>query len=614
MHFADPTRRQGAEAATGGTARAAIGSARANDAASARVEQIGGGPALVGEPPALPARLRADLIAGASCDELGAAAGGAELSASLLASLPARDLPSRTLTRAPTTPAGLAWLTRIAEWATDADVLRRTAQIASLTKLPARALFDAIARHPSQDPVLIHALRRLLVHLVPGFAVDPKVQDASWRTTTRLADACARALAEPALLAQIDQPRMHAVDQRQGKHGPVYSEDLSAGMTLERRLLRLEDLRGVLGVAVNPIALQQQLGKKDHPFDWKHQGAGELQRIADQGYRTLRISINVPVQPEQLGPLADFFRQIVAYNSAHPEPGQKLKLMIVAGFSGGLDGPGYGLTAAENDEHAHGSAAKHKVADVGRQFGHNAAAMVKQLIATYGLGGAIAGVELGNEPQVQWRTKHAPYDEATRDSELDTAAVTAFDHDAAGTGVAGLPAAPEWDPASEQNLIREVYDRVQRGGVDPSGVQQLVMASPWARAIDAYALASASPDGKPKTVALAIHVYNSPLLARAAIATIAAIAARHHLMFSVSVTELQIDSYSHHPPGADNTRRLAAGAVDLGTQVMDEAARHASYLKIANLLLFSWHHVGDQKQDFGLRDNPDLTKLLGKRA
>jgi hypothetical protein len=596
MQLVEPRHRT--EVAKDNTAIPAIG--KASSVIADTREEVTADPRAGHDP--VPEKLAQALSAGATCDQLGAMLEGATATDTLLRSLPIASLPSFALAAAPRTEAGIAWLARVADWAPEPGLLHRAAQLACQVRIPARALFDALARHPSQDPAVLYALRTQLVHLVPGFEIDPKVGDREWRTTGRLADALVRALAEPALLAQIDRSRMQAIGKHKDDKGQdIYSEDLSDGMSLERRLLRLEDMRGVLGINIDPANMALQFH-----IDWRRGGADELQRIADQGYRVLRLSLTVPVEDKDLSKLADFFRQLAAYNARQVHPSQHLRLMIVAGVRGSMDGDIYHLGEAERQ-------GKGSVAAVGRAFGRDAAAMLRKLIGEFGLEGAIAGVELGNEPEAQWHTKGVKFDEAQRDSELGTAAVASFDQAAAGTGVTGLAAAHEWDPASEQKLIWQVYEQA-RHGLTADAVDQLVRASQWARTIDVYAQANAGTPKQRKTLPLAIHLYNSPFLARSAIRTLADIAAKHQLSFAISITELQIDSYSKQHPGVDAHRRLAAGAIDLGTQVMDEAAHHATFVHITNLMLFSWHHVSNVKhQDFGLRDNPYLTGLLGRR-
>lgn len=464
-------------------------------------------------------------------------------------------------------------------------------------------------------------------------------------------DAAARVRAEPGLLRQANAPHMTVPD--------IHDGQLSAGMSMERTLLRLEDMRPVLGVVVDPLALDQQAKLKTATGNF----TPELARMTAMGMHTLRVEVRVPSDAKEHGATLQLLEDLVAHNRTVPQ--QPLRVLLQFNFAGGPNAQPFGLDAAERAEEpaqlrylralvtemtgkpgadpalaaklaqaklptqtlatavfAAAARVLHKpaaplqaeyakisahggVAAVGTRFGADAGTAVQQLYQQVpGLQPFVAGVELGNEPEVQWKTA-APFDEATRDQELGSAAIAAFD--AAVPGVPAMAAAHEWDPASEQALLREVVGDLASGPNAPGAIAGQVYASRWAGAIKAFA---ATRHGATSPVPLAIHVYNAPLIARAAIDALARIAADNHLTFALSITELQIDAYSHGNP---TDERLALGVVELGTQIMDEVARHTDRLQVVALIAFSYHKAdnGHPGQQFGLRGNAALGKLTG---
>jgi hypothetical protein len=513
----------------------------------------------------------------------------------------------------------------------------------------------------------LHALRQLLGRAL-DFPLDPTIADRMWGSAARIREALHAGRMHTRLLAQAGAARTGAVHRHRDRGHWVYAEDLNEGMSVERVLLRLVDMRGVLGVAVEPRGLAEQL---------HHPGViapSDLAAIAAMGFHTLRLGVEAPSTDAQLAPLAPFFRALVDHNRAHPRA--PLRVILMVGLRGGVTGPRTALDIAELHDDPEitakrlaylrylanrilaklgdaamvdgvpalcqpvfsataataqltddivrcavdvlgGTAAAYRlqlegVADrkpdavgrAGARFGEDAAGVVGQLTRTYGIGAYVAGVELGNEPEAQWKTPGVHFDEVGRDEAFGHAAVDAFA--ARRPGVAAMEAAREWDPASEQNLIYEVYNLVRDRRLDPVAVRDLVRASRWGHALDALAHGRR---GATTPVPVAIHVYNSAMLARALIATLAEIAAHHHLQFAVSITEAQIDGRTYDHPSPD---RLAEAEVELGAAIMDEAARYPHVLRIVQLVLFSYHHVANRPgQDFGLRGNRTLRALTG---
>ena len=545
-------------------------------------------------------------------------------------------------------------------------------------------LFEAVVAHATvTDLDAIFALRVMMEKLGP-VPLDKTITDLQWRTTTRVADALKRAQSTGAAHLRTLMPPTLA--------GTTLATRQSSGMSLDEILLRLEDLRGVIGVAIDPAnTLIQTKQKAATAFNPKNP-TNELERITKMGFHSVRVELDVP---NTLAGTEDFLAQLVAYNAQQKTAATKLSVDLLVNFSGSINNPKFGLDATEAKADTKGPAAYQQtyalalvndmldkvkpgskgykpdldakvnallttlqqlpatatvtddvqksittlankilggaVADykarfaaplsldgVGTAFGTAAAKMVQPLVTRLGLEPSLTSVELGNEPEKQWKTPHVSMKGNQQD--LDTAIIEASLNAFNATvtdpklGAKVIPAASEWDPATEQVMIKQLNDDIARGlPVDLDAIRDKIYTSNWGIALRDYVKGRLPTT---TSIPLSVHIYNSPELARALIACIAKVADEPHgaskpnPFFEVSITELQIDGVTHKNP---TETALAHGIVDLGIAVMDAAAQHPAELKIGQLIAFSYHQTGNEPgQKFGLRGNNELATLIGE--